>query len=179
MSAWTKDALLGHEVGNYTYGVPTIIGAGEARLKIGKFCSISSGVVIFLGAEHRTDWFTTYPFSDAGFPWWGAQAIRGHPRTKGDVVIGNDVWVGYKVTILSGVTVGDGACIGACSVVARDVAPYTVVAGNPARLMRRRFGEELTTLLLRLAWWDWPDDRIKAALPVLMSGDASRLVELF
>lgn len=178
MIVWTNDALPSHDIGTYTYGIPTVIGAGEARLRIGKFCSISDGVVIFLGAEHNTQWFSTYPFSDAGFPWWGAQDIHGHPRTKGDVVIGNDVWIGYKTTILSGITVGDGACIGAHSVVTRNVAAYTIVAGNPARFIRQRFNEDVVQTLLRSAWWDWPQDKIKAALPVLMSGDVGRLREL-
>jgi len=179
MSFWTKDALPGHNIGVYSYGTPTIIGVGEARLRIGKFCSISGGVTIFLGAEHNTDWISTYPFSDANFTWWAAQGIHGHPRTKGDVVIGNDVWIGYKATIMSGVTIGDGACIGAHSVVTKDVPAYAVVAGNPAQLVRYRFGEEDIRFLLDLAWWNLPDDKIKAVIPILMSGDIEKLKEAY
>jgi acetyltransferase-like isoleucine patch superfamily enzyme len=175
MSFWTKDALPGHDVGVHSYGVPTLICAGEAKLRIGKFCSISSGVTIFLGAEHRTDWISTYPFSYGEFPWWRAQAIRGHPRTKGDVTIGNDVWIGYKAMILSGVTVGDGACIGAMSVVAQDVRPYAVVAGNPPRVIRYRFMDDDIRFLLELKWWDWSDDLIRDVIPLLMSNDIEGL----
>lgn len=178
MSFWTKDALPGYDVGAYSYGTPTIIGAGEANLKIGKFCAISGGVTIFLGAEHRIDWISTYPFADANFTWWGAQGIRGHPRTKGDVTIGHDVWIGYKATILSGVNIFSGACIGANSVVTRNVPAYAIIAGNPARLIRRRFDEATILALLDLAWWDWPDETIKSVIPILMSGDVERLKEL-
>jgi acetyltransferase-like isoleucine patch superfamily enzyme len=157
------------QIGEWSYGKPNIIADVDGPvLKIGKFCSIAEGVVILLGSNHRIDWITTYPFSvlfeDAsGFP--------GHPSSKGDILIGHDVWIGREAIILSGVTVGNGAVIAARSVVTRDVAPYSVVAGNPARHLKYRFPEQSIEKLQQIAWWDWPLTRIKAAWPLLLSPD--------
>jgi acetyltransferase-like isoleucine patch superfamily enzyme len=130
-------------------------------------------VKIFIGAEHRVDWITTYPFSslDPKFA-----HIPGHPHTKGDVVIGNDVWIGWGATILSGVTIGDGAVIGASSLVTKDVAPYTIVGGNPAKLVRARFSDAHIRALLDLKWWDWDMERIHANMDLLLSGNIDALV---
>jgi acetyltransferase-like isoleucine patch superfamily enzyme len=154
------------EIGEYTYGVPDVSSWGEGTtLRIGKFCSISYGVQILLGGEHRTDWVTTYPFTtiykDTGF--------KGHPRSKGDVQIGHDVWIASRATILSGVTIGSGAVIGTHSVVTSNVPPYGIVAGNPARLVRYRFDDEKIAALLRIEWWDWPIEKIVSAWPLLLS----------
>lgn len=157
---YTKD-LLGDRylVGDHTYGKPRVVSWGEGTsLRIGKYCSIGTNVTIFLGSEHRTDWVSTYPFP---FFWKEAGSISGHPSTRGDVVIGNDVWIGFGSTILSGVTIGDGAAVGACSVVTRDVPPYAIAAGNPARVFRYRFDEETIRKLLQIKWWDWPDEKVK------------------
>lgn len=178
-SSFTKHQLSGEgfEIGDYTYGTPIVLGWGEGRrLKIGKFCSIAGGVIIFLGGNHRVDWVTTYPFVEFPEEWPKAKGITGHPVSKGDVVIGNDVWIGYGATILSGVRVGDGAVIGAMAVVAGDVEPYSIVAGNSARLVRKRFDEETIDRLLQIRWWDWPLERIRDNVGILMSGDVSALV---
>jgi len=141
-------------------------------LRIGSFCSLARKVTIFLGGDHRIDWVTTYPFMHFRE---SARHVEGHPRTKGDVVIGNDVWIGYGATILSGVRIGNGAVVGACSVVTRDVPAYGIVAGNPAKLLRHRFSEETIRLLEQLAWWDWPDADLDRAMPLLLSGDVVSL----
>lgn len=162
--------------GEFTYGVPAIFEWGEGtELTVGKFCSIASYVNIFLGGGHRTDWVTTYPFNVFVDEFPSANGIIGHPISKGNVVIGNDVWIGQGATILSGVTIGDGAVIGAFSVVAKDVDPYTIVAGNPARLIRRRFDVADIEFLLSIKWWDWPKEKIEEHVRLLCSGN---IVEL-
>ncbi len=138
----------------------------ETKLKIGKFCSLGEDVVFILGGEHRADWITTYPFNALFSE--GAH-ITGHPSSKGDIVVGNDVWIGYQSCILSGVTIGNGAIIGAKSVVTKDVPPYAIVAGNPAKFIRYRFPQEIIDKLENLAWWDWDISVIKRAIPLLLS----------
>ncbi len=158
-------------VGEFTYGDPEIFWWGEdVSLSIGKYCSIARGVGIFLGGNHRPDWITTFPFS-AIDTWPEAQAIPGHPASRGNVTIGHDVWIGANATILSGVAVGDGAVIGAAAVVTRDVLPYCVVAGNPAKLIRRRFSQAQIDGLLSVAWWDRPDDEVRRLVPLMLSSD--------
>jgi acetyltransferase-like isoleucine patch superfamily enzyme len=166
-----------YSIGDWTYGQPTIR-AWDARtsLKIGKFCSIAAGVTILLGGEHRVDWVSTYPFNilfDA------AAGYRGHPHTKGDVRIGNDVWIGLESVILSGVTIADGAVIAARSVVTKDVPAYAIVAGNPARFVRFRFPEAIVAQLVQIAWWDWPIDKIQEAWPLLLSPNVDAFVEKY
>jgi acetyltransferase-like isoleucine patch superfamily enzyme len=173
---YTKDVLGDRfEVGDHTYGKPKVISWGErSSLRIGRYCSIASEVIIFLGSEHRVDWVSTYPFP---FLWKQAKSIQGHPATRGDVIIGNDVWVGFGATILSGVTVGDGAAIGACSVVTRDVPPYAIVAGNPAHLIRYRFDAETIGELLRIRWWDWPDIRVRENVQMICSPNIEEFIK--
>lgn len=175
---YTKDLLDGrYEIGEHTYGKPRVISWGEgATLRIGKYCSISRGVTIFLGSEHRVDWISTYPFS---YLWPEARSIKGHPATKGDVIIGNDVWVGFEVTILSGVHIGDGAAIGACSLVSQNVPPYAIVGGNPARILRYRFHEDTIKKLLKIRWWDWPDQKIKENIHLICSPDIDEFIKKF
>jgi acetyltransferase-like isoleucine patch superfamily enzyme len=159
-----------YRFGRGTYGVDLRIHSfGEgATLTVGAFCSIAQGVQIFLGGEHRVDWVTTYPFNVL---WKAAGSIQGHPKSKGDVHIGHDVWIGVEAVILSGVTIGHGAVIGARAVVTRDVAPYAIVAGNPGRFIRNRFDDETIDRLLRIGWWHWDDGRIRSLLPLMLSGD--------
>lgn len=168
----------GFAVGDHSYGRPKVrFPETGARLAIGRFCSIADKVEIFLGGNHRTDWVTTYPF--AAFPerWPGADALGdSYHRTRGDVTIGSDVWLASGATIMSGVRVGHGAVIGARSVVSRDVPPYAIMAGNPARLARRRFDEATVAALLETAWWDLPDAEIGSLMSLLSSGDIPALI---
>lgn len=130
------------------------------KLTIGKFCAIASGVEFILnGGNHLVDAISSYPFSIFGHGWEKAMEGRTFPN-KGDIVVGNDVWLGYRSVILAGVTIGDGAIVGAYSVVTKDVPPYTIVAGNPAKEIRRRFSDPEIAHLLQLRWWDWPIEKI-------------------
>jgi acetyltransferase-like isoleucine patch superfamily enzyme len=175
---YTKD-ILGdrYAIGDYTYGNPRVISfRGGVSLTIGKYCSIARNVIIFLESEHRTDWISTYPFPVL---WKEAEGIPGHPTTKGDVVIGNDVWIGFSTTILSGVTIGDGAAVGASSVVNRDVPPYAIVAGNPARIVRYRFDEETIQKLLQIRWWDWPNEKVKGNIHLICSDSIDVFIKKF
>ena len=145
------------------------------KLIIGKFCQIAAGVEFVMnGANHQMNAATTYPFYIFGTWEQNAPAQSDHPL-KGDTVIGNDVWIGQNVTILPGVHIGDGAIIGANSVVASDVTPYTIVAGNPAKLIRKRFDDELTALLLKFKWWDKSIDDINSLIPVLTCSDLKKV----
>lgn len=169
----TDDARV--EVGRFTYGQPALkMWDAHERIHIGAFCSIADDVSIFGGGEHQTGWVTTYPLRIAlGEPDAGRD---GHPATKGPTVIGNDVWIGHGATILSGVCIGDGAVIGACAVVARDVAPYEVVVGNPARPVRMRFAPHQVEALQRIAWWTWPIDKVRAELAGLCGGTVDAFI---
>lgn len=163
------------EIGRGSYGdliVPRY--SGDARLRIGAFCSFAAGVQVLLGGEHRSDWATTYPFSEIDPRFAGH---RGHPRSKGDVAIGNDVWFGREAMVLSGVTIGDGAVIAARALVAQDVPPYAVVGGVPARTIRMRFAPEIVDRLRALRWWDWPDERIARAMPLMLDRDIEAFLD--
>jgi virginiamycin A acetyltransferase len=143
---------------------------------IGRFCAIARGVEFVMnGANHRMGSVTTYPFNIMGGGWEKAVPSLEDLPYKGDTVIGNDVWIGQNAVILPGVRIGDGAIIAANAVVATNVAPYTIVGGNPARLIRRRFDEELTEYLLQLKWWDWPAEKIFRHLDVLCSADLEKI----
>ena len=141
------------------------------RLIIGKFCQIASGVEFVMnGANHQMNAATTFPFYTLE-GWEMAPPPLSDLPLKGDTVIGNDVWIGQNATILPGVHIGDGAIIGLNSVVSRDVPPYTVAAGNPAREIRKRFDDEMIALLLALRWWDKPIAEINALIPLLTDSD--------
>ena len=159
----------GYQFGFGSYGLPVVHDWKEgASLRIGKFCSIAEGVNIFLGGNHRDDWISTFPFPAF---YDGLDEIVGYGFSKGDVIIGNDVWICTGATILSGVTIGDGAIVAADAVVSRDVEPYAVVAGNPSRVVRYRFSEQERDKLLEIEWWNWDEERIQAAIPLLCTGD--------
>ncbi len=147
------------------------------RLVIGRFCSIACGAkFLFNSANHTLGSLSTYPFP-LFFEEWGldrANVARAWDN-KGDIVIGSDVWIGYEAVILAGVTVGDGAIIGARAVVTKDVPPYTIVGGVPAKPIRMRFPEEIVTRLLETRWWDWPRERIAQNIAAIQSGRVDRL----
>lgn len=146
------------------------------RLVIGKFCQIASGVTFIMnGANHRFTGFSTYPFAAFGGDWANRFDGELDGEIKGDTVVGNDVWIGYDTLFMPGVTIGHGAIIGARSVVTRDVAPYTIVAGNPATPIRTRFDNATVETLLKMAWWDWPIDHITEAIPDISAGNLEAL----
>lgn len=147
------------------------------KLIIGKFCQIAKGVEFVMnGANHRMNCASTYPFYIMGGDWGNALApVAKELPLKGDTVVGNDVWIGQNTTILPGVHIGDGAIIGLNSVVARDVPPYTIVAGNPAKIIRKRFDDELIDLLLKLKWWDKNIEEIDALIPLLSCSDLNKV----
>lgn len=149
------------------------------KLIIGKFCAIGKGVEFIMnGANHRMNSVSTYPFNMMGGGWERVMPSLEDLPIKGDTVVGNDVWIGQNVTVLPGVHIGDGAIIGANSVVSKDVQPYTVVGGNPIKLIRRRFDDGTTEFLLGLKWWDWSAEKIFKNLELLCSGDLSKLKTL-
>jgi len=165
------------KVGKHSYsdvGSPNIIlhKDGIGKLIIGSFVSIGPFCNILLGSEHRTDFVSTFHFSKR---FDNVAHING-VATKGDIVIGSDVWIGAYTTILSGVTIGHGAVIGACSVVSKNVEPYTIVAGNPIREIRRRFFDFQIDELLKIKWWDLSDDQIQEIVPLLMDTDIDAFI---
>jgi len=130
------------------------------KLIIGKFCMIASDVKFIMnGANHLNKSISTYPFAIFGNGWQNAMEGKHYPK-KGDLVIGNDVWIGYNATIMAGINIGDGAIIAANATVTKDVAPYTIVGGNPAKEIRKRFSEEKIKKLLEIKWWDWEIEKI-------------------
>lgn len=164
-----------YEIGNYTYGTPRIYDWNEgAKLTIGKYCSIAEGVCIFLGGNHRTDWVSMYPFPDF-FP--EASHITGHPQTKGDVIIGSDVWIGNGAVIMSGVKIGSGAVIGARSLVTKNVEPFSIVAGNPAKHIKYRFDDTTINKLLKISWWNWPESKILGKIDLLLSNNIDKFID--
>jgi virginiamycin A acetyltransferase len=145
------------------------------KLKIGKFCMIASDVSFIMnGANHLTEGVSSYPFAVFGGDWSHAMDSKTYPN-RGDIVVGNDVWLGYKSVIMSGVHIGDGAIIGAYSVVTKDVPPYSIVGGNPAKVIRQRFSESDTARLLKLAWWNWDFDKISRNVQHLTGNDLDAL----
>jgi virginiamycin A acetyltransferase len=179
------------EVGEYTYfdsfGDPrefereaVLYAFGpERRLIIGRFCAIASGVrFVMPGANHADLGPSTYPFGVFGPPWDTTMDIVTSAPSRGDTVVGHDVWLGYSALVLPGVTVGDGAVVAAASVVARDVPPYAIVAGNPARVVRSRFSAEDVDRLLRAAWWNWPIELVSEHARTIMAGTAAELEQI-
>lgn len=142
------------------------------KLIIGKFCAIGSNVQFIMnGANHRMDGISTYPFNIFGGEWTKVEPSKENLPYKGDTIIENDVWIGYNATIMPGIRVGNGAIIAANSTVTKDVEPYTIVGGNPARVIKKRFSDVDTETLLKIAWWDWDIKKITMALPHIVKGD--------
>ncbi|MCC9654514.1 CatB-related O-acetyltransferase [Rhodopirellula halodulae] len=184
------------EIGDFTYFghleelddyagflAPFLFPLSLERLVIGKFCQIAHGVrLITSSANHNMSGFSTYPFNNFTMHERTSpeeiQAMFDIPGRKGDTVIGNDVWIGMEAVVMPGVTIGDGAIIGARSVVAKDVAPYTIVAGNPAQCVKRRFDEETIQVLLEICWWNWPVERIEANVDAIVGCDLDALKQI-
>lgn len=165
-------------IGKYTYGYPDIIDWGDgAKIKIGNYCSIAGGVKILLGGNHRLDWATTYPFPASPDFKKVSGKIKNYSTSKGDVKIGSDVQIGQNALILSGVKIGDGAVIGTGAVVTHNVVPYSIVAGNPAKEIRKRFDQKTIDKLLKLQWWNWNKNKIKQNISLLCSPEIKKLID--
>ena len=161
------------EKNNVLYHYPI----NQDKLIIGKFCSIACGAKFLLNSSNHTQRsLSTYPFP-IFFEEWGLDKanVKSAWDNKGDIVIGNDVWIGYEAVILSGVHIGDGAVIATRAVVTRDVPPYTIVGGIPAKAIKKRFDDATIAKLLRLQWWNWPFEKIQHSLPFIMNGEIDKL----
>ena len=164
-------------VGKYTYGYPIVKKWNtSSKLFIGNFCSIASSTV-YLDGNHNTRRVTTYPFGHKHSEVFNSVDGSGHPTGNGDVVIGNDVWIAENVTIMSGIKIGDGAVIGNNSHVVKNVEPYSIVGGNPARHIKYRFSENQIIKLLQIKWWFWEDSKINKYLPLLCGEDIDKFIE--
>lgn len=166
------------EVGRYTYGRPIVdvYKNSERKVTIGSFCSISKNVRIITGGIHPSDWVSTFPIRDfvgVNIPY------DGMPTSNGEVIIGHDVWIGTGVTILSGVKIGTGAIIAACSVITRDVPPYSIVAGVPAKTIRYRFTEDQISELMKIKWWEWKIEKIKSNIHLLNGKSIDEFINTF
>ena len=161
------------EQNNVLYHYPI----NQDKLIIGKFCSIACGAKFLLTSSNHTQRsLSTYPFP-IFFEEWGLDKanVKSAWDNKGDIVIGNDVWIGYEAVILSGVHIGDGAIVATRAVVTKDVPPYTIVGGIPAKAIKKRFDDATIAKLLRLQWWNWPFEKIQYSLPFIMSGEIDKL----
>lgn len=153
------------KIGDHSYDPP--IRRGDMNnVYIGKYCSIAIGVIFDSGFNHNMEFVSTFPFNKLQ----GLEHLTGQVICKGDIHVGNDVWIGEDAMIMSGVTIGDGAVIAARAIVTKDVEPYSMVAGMPAKLKKYRFEAEEREFLLSIKWWNWPEDKIKEAAPYLMGG---------
>lgn len=179
------------QIGDYTYYndfrlpvsdvrqllVPYMHAGAPERLIMGKFVQIAHGVqIITSSANHQMDGFSTYPFGVFGEPW--SSGYTAEWPNKGDTLIGNDVWIGHQAIIMPAITIGDGAVIASGSVVTKDVAPYTIVGGNPAKKIRQRFDDHIISRLLDIKWWDWPIEKINRNLAVIVGADIKTLEEI-
>lgn len=157
------------DVHNFENNVLYLFDFSEDKLIIGKFCQIATGVrFITNGSNHPMNGFSTYPFKVFGQSW---SHVPMDIKNKGDIVIGNDVWIGNSATIMQGVKIGDGAIIGTNALVSKDVEPYAIVGGNPAKVIRKRFDEETIHFLLELAWWNWPIEKISLHAQKIATGN--------
>jgi acetyltransferase-like isoleucine patch superfamily enzyme len=162
----------GFSIDDHTYGRPKVrFPESGAKLTIGRYGSIADDVNILLGGNHRMDFVTTYPFGAMAELWPEAAGRNDYAVSRGDVVIGHDVWLGSGCMIMSGVTVGHGAVVAARAVVTKDVAPYAIVGGNPAQVIRGRFDADTVARLLASQWWDLPRERIAVLIPLLQGNN--------
>jgi len=146
------------------------------KLIIGKFCALARGIKFIMnGANHKISGFSTYPFQIFGNGWEKVTPQENELPFKGDTIVGNDVWIGYESIIMPGVKIGDGAIIAAKSVVVNDVSPYAIVGGNPAKIIKQRFGDETIKKLLAIAWWDWDIKKISVNLEKIVAGNIDEL----
>lgn len=159
-------------MGEYSYGSPIVRG-DLSNVHIGKFCSIAQNVIMDCGWHHETEFATTFPLN-VFFP--ELSHIKGHPKSKGDIIIGNDVWIGEGCTIMGGITIGNGAVIGAGSIVTKNVDPYQIVGGSPAREIRHRFDFWTRLKFDKIKWWDWSDEKIIENGELLMDKDISKFI---
>ena len=170
-------------VGKHTYGHNGINirtwTPYDGKLIIGSFCSIAASVTVQLGGNHRTNWISTYPFPVFNNVWTKSDPTIKYACSKGDVVIGNDVWIADNVTILRGVKIGDGAVIGTKTVVSKDVPPYAIVVGNPGVVKKYRFKPEQIQKLLRIKWWNWADDKINENVRLICSQQIDQFIAKF
>lgn len=163
------------DVHNFEKNVKYLFDFVGDKLIIGKYCMIASDVTFIMnGANHLTDAISTYPFAIFGNGWEGAMDGKSYP-TKGDTLIGNDVWIGYGATIMPGVRIGDGSIIATKSVVTKDVPPYSIVGGNPVKVIKQRYNQETIDYLMDLKWWDMGAEKVTALLPYLTSNDVEGL----
>ncbi len=163
------------EIGAYSYGEPRIHRWSEKyRVQIGKFCSIADDVHLLVDGNHRSDWISTYPFGRLleNFP-----KNREHPTGKGDIIIGHDVWIARGAVILSGVRIGNGAVIAAGAMVVKNVEDYEIVGGNPAQSLGFRFSKSQIEDLLKIAWWNWPLEKIKDEITLLESQNIEEFIK--
>lgn len=168
------------EVGPYSYGyrrMQVLEWNEGASLRIGAYCSIAGDVRFVLGGNHRTDWITTFPFGHMYHDVFGPDAAPGQPATRGDITVGNDVWLGQGCTILSGVTIGDGAVVAMGAMVTRDIGPYEVWGGNPARCVALRFAPDVVDRLLALRWWELPEPVIRRMVPDLSLAPGAEVLD--
>jgi len=154
------------KIGSYSYGTPNIVWDkySNSKIEIGKFCSIANNVTIHNGSNHNINWISTYPHRI--MLKMEGKYKDGHPSTNGDVIIGNDVWIGENSTIFSGVKIGDGAVIAGNSVVVKNVEPYSVYGGAPAKLIKFRFNDQQIKKLLLISWWNWDIEKVKKYVPL-------------
>jgi acetyltransferase-like isoleucine patch superfamily enzyme len=161
----------GIEFGDFSYGHPYLYGferEGLDKIKIGKFCSVADDVTIMLSTSRRTDWIATYPFN----------YIKETPQKK-DVIIGNDVWIGIGVRIMPGTSIGDGCVIGANALVTKSMPDYSICGGVPAKVIRKRFSEDIIEKLKMIRWWDWPYENVCEVIPLLQSDKIELLFDYY
>jgi len=160
--------------GEHTYG--TIRGSREipADIVVGKYCSIAANVQAIILADHQTEWISTYPFRKRMDVLRAANPVRRQDR---HIVVGNDVWIGANVTLLEETNIGDGAVIGSYSVVHGYIPPYTVAVGNPCRPVKKRFSDKEVDQLLKIKWWDWPDEKVIEFAPLLCSPNIKEFID--